>query len=276
MGAGPRTLPPNCGRRPADGTHCAERSAALPWENVIGLPEDVRACLFDLDGVLTSTAAVHREAWKRTFDDFLLEYAGPRFQPFTEQDYAEHVDGRPRADGVRQFLASRGIELPEGDPDDEPDRKTVNGVGNRKNTLLHLLIDEHGVEAFPGSVRYLEAARQAGLAIGVVTSSANGAAVLESAGLAPFVQVRIDGLVIRRDNLRGKPAPDSFLAAAKELGVAPRHAAVFEDAQAGVAAGRAGGFGCVVGVNRADQADALRSQGADVVVDDLAELLEAE
>lgn len=241
---------------------------------MIGLPDTIRACLFDLDGVLTSTADLHREAWKRAFDDFLLEYSGPKFLPFTEQDYAAHVDGRPRADGVREFLASRGIELPEGDPDDAPDRKTVNGVGNRKNVLLHRIIDERGVEPYPGSVRYLEAAREAGLAIAVVTSSANGAAVLDAAGLTPLVQVRVDGEVIRRDNLRGKPAPDSFLAAAKELGVPPEDAAVFEDAQAGVAAGRAGGFRCVVGVNRAGQADALRAQGADVVVDDLADLLE--
>lgn len=241
---------------------------------MIGLPGTIRACLFDLDGVLTSTAQLHREAWKRTFDDFLLEYSGPRFQPFTEEDYADYVDGRPRADGVREFLASRGIELPEGEHDDASDRKTVNGVGNRKNELLHQIISERGVEPYPGSVRYLEAARKAGLAIAVVTSSANGAAVLDATGLTPFVQARVDGVVIRRDRLRGKPAPDSFLAAAKELGVPPEQAAVFEDAQAGVAAGKAGGFGCVVGVNRANQADTLRAQGADVVVDDLADLLE--
>lgn len=182
---------------------------------MIGLPGTIRACLFDLDGVLTSTARLHREAWKCAFDDFLLEYGGPKFEPFTMQDYADHVDGRPRADGVREFLASRGIELPEGDYDDRPDAKTVNGVGNRKNELLHRIIDEQGVEPYPGSVRYLEAARKAGLAIAVVTSSANGAAVLDASGLTPFVQARVDGVVIRRDRLRGKPAPDSFLAATK-------------------------------------------------------------
>ncbi len=241
---------------------------------MIGLPDTVRACLFDLDGVLTSTARLHYAAWQRTFDDFLREHCGPTFEPFTAQDYTDHVDGRTRADGVRQFLGSRGIDLPNGHHDDPPDAKTVNGVGNKKNELLHRIIAEEGVEPYPGSVRFLEAARDAGLVIAVVTSSANGAAVLEVTGLMPFVQVLVDGVVIRRDHLRGKPAPDSFLAAASELAVPPEHAAVFEDAQSGVAAGRAGGFGCVVGVNRADQADALRAHGADVVVDDLADLLE--
>ncbi|WP_034271692.1 beta-phosphoglucomutase family hydrolase [Haloechinothrix halophila] len=241
---------------------------------MIGLPETVRACLFDLDGVLTSTVRLHRLAWRRTFDDFLLEYSGPKFEPFTEQDYAAHVDGRTRADGVREFLASRGIELPNGHHDDPPGAKTINGVGNRKNELLHRIIAEEGVEPYPGSVRFLEAARSAGLAIAVVTSSANGATMLDATGLTPFVQARVDGVVIRRDGLRGKPAPDAFLAAANELGVAPEHAAVFEDAQAGVAAGRAGGFGYVVGVDRTGQAAALRARGADVVVADLADLLE--
>lgn len=241
---------------------------------MIGLPDAIRACLFDLDGVLTSTARLHRLAWRRTFDDFLLEYSGPTFEPFTERDYVDYVDGRTRADGVREFLASRGIDLPNGHHDDPPDAKTINGIGNRKNELLHRCIAEEGVESYPGSVRFLEATRNAGLAIAVVTSSANGAEVLDATGLTPFVQVRVDGVVIRRDQLRGKPAPDAFLAAANELGVAPEHAAVFEDAQAGVAAGRAGGFGCVVGVDRTNQAAALRAQGADVVVADLADLLE--
>ncbi|SFQ31537.1 haloacid dehalogenase superfamily, subfamily IA, variant 3 with third motif having DD or ED/beta-phosphoglucomutase family hydrolase [Amycolatopsis arida] len=241
---------------------------------MIGLPDHISACLFDLDGVLTSTARLHREAWKETFDAFLADREDPRFRPFTDADYAAHVDGRPRADGVREFLLSRGITLPEGEPDDPPTAATVNGVGNRKNDLVQRILAERGVESYPGSVRYLEAARAAGLAIGVVTSSANGGPVLEAAGLSGFVQARVDGLVIRREGLRGKPAPDSFLAGARALGVAPEHAAVFEDAQAGVEAGRAGGFGFVVGVNRADQAEALRARGADVVVNDLAELLE--
>jgi beta-phosphoglucomutase family hydrolase len=240
---------------------------------MIGLPEGISVCLFDLDGVLTGTAALHREAWKQTFDEFLRKRYGTDFQPFTDEDYAQYVDGRPRADGVREFLASRRITLPEGESDDGPDAETVNGIGNRKNELVLRLIDERGVSPYPGSVRFLEAAQKAGLAIAVVTSSANGAAVLEAANLTRFVQARIDGVVIKRDNLRGKPAPDSFLAGARALGATPQQAAVFEDAIAGVEAGKAGNFGYVVGVNRANQAEALLAHGADIVVNDLAELL---
>ncbi|WP_236791598.1 HAD family phosphatase [Amycolatopsis sp. GM8] len=243
---------------------------------MIGLPEGISACLFDLDGVLTDTASLHREAWKQTFDVFLRDRDGDGFRPFTAADYIQHVDGRPRADGVREFLASRDITLPEGAPDDPPGESTVNGVGNRKNELVLRIIAERGVEPYPGSVRYLEEAQKAGLTIGVVTSSANGASVLDAANLTRFVQARVDGIVIRRDGLRGKPAPDSFLAGAKALGVVAGQAAVFEDALAGVQAGRAGEFGYVVGVNRADQADELRAHGADVVVDDLADLLGAQ
>jgi beta-phosphoglucomutase family hydrolase len=240
---------------------------------MIGLPEGISVCLFDLDGVLTGTAALHREAWKQTFDEFLRKRYGTDFRPFTDEDYAQYVDGRPRADGVREFLASRRITLPEGESDDGPDAETVNGIGNRKNELVLRLIDERGVSPYPGSVRFLEAAQKAGLAIAVVTSSANGAAVLEAANLTRFVQARIDGVVIKRDNLRGKPAPDSFLAGARALGATPQQAAVFEDAIAGVEAGKAGNFGYVVGVNRANQAEALLAHGADIVVNDLAELL---
>ncbi len=245
---------------------------------MIGLPDAITACLFDLDGVLTSTAAVHMRAWKRTFDEFLQE-RDPDAAPFDEQDYVTYVDGRSRLDGVRAFLASRGIKLPEGREDDDVDAETVHGIGNRKNRLLLRLISD-GVTPYPGSVRYLDAARAHGLAIGVVTSSANGATVLDAAGLTDYVRARVDGNTIRERGLRGKPAPDSFLACAAELGVRPSAAAVFEDAQAGVRAGRDGGFGYVVGVNRAepeahaDQEKALREQGADVVVDDLADLLE--
>ena len=241
---------------------------------MIGLPDTIKAVLFDLDGVLTGTADLHREAWKATFDEYLRQRDGTAFVPFTARDYTDHVDGRPRADGVREFLASRGIHLPEGNPDDPPSTDTVNGIGNRKNELVQKLIAEKGVSPYPGSVRYLEAARDAGLDIAVVTSSANGAAVLDAANLTRFIDALVDGLVLAKEKLRGKPAPDSFLAGARALGVSASHAAVFEDALAGVQAGRAGNFGFVVGVNRANQADALRAHGADVVVDDLAELLE--
>lgn len=241
---------------------------------MIGLPDHVTAVLFDLDGVLTGTADLHRAAWREMFDAYLRARDAERFVPFSDRDYADYVDGRPRADGVRTFLTARGVVLPEGEPGDPPDAETVNGLGNRKNELVQKLIAERGVNPYPGSVRYLETARSAGLAIGVVTSSANGAAVLKAADLTRFIQTLVDGNVIARDHLRGKPAPDSFLAGARALGVAPGNAAVFEDALAGVRAGREGGFGFVVGVDRADQADLLRAQGADVVVKDLAELLE--
>lgn len=241
----------------------------------MGLPDAIKALLFDLDGVLTGTAELHRQAWKRTFDDFLAHRDGPGFQAFTDGDYLAYVDGRPRADGVRTFLEARGIRLPEGGPDDPPGEGTINGVGNRKNELLLSIIQNEGVRPYPGSRRYIEAARAAGLKIGVVTSSANGEAVLAAADLSQFVEARVDGLTITSQGLRGKPAPDSFLAGAKALGVSPAEAAVFEDALSGVQAGRAGNFGFVVGVDRANQAGALREHGADVVVEDLAELLES-
>jgi beta-phosphoglucomutase family hydrolase len=238
----------------------------------------VRACLFDLDGVLTKTATVHAAAWKQMFDAYLRERAertGEAFVPFDPKaDYSEYVDGKPRADGVRSFLESRGIELPEGNPDDPPGAETIYGLGNRKNELVVRLIREQGVEPYEGSVRYLEAVRDAGLRRAVVSSSANCHDVLIAAGIDDFFEARIDGVVARRDHLKGKPAPDTFLAAARALGTAPGEAAVFEDALAGVAAGRAGNFASVVGVDRLGQADALREHGATIVVSDLAELLE--
>jgi beta-phosphoglucomutase family hydrolase len=236
----------------------------------LGLPSGIRACLFDLDGVLTQTVTVHKGAWKETFDPLLANAGQP---PFAEADYLQYVDGKRRADGVRDFLASRGLHLPEGSPGDPPDTDTVAGVGNRKNELVLAWLEEKGVEVYAGSVTYVHAAREAGLAIGVVTASANGEAVLEAAGLAELVEARIDGLVAGREGLRGKPAPDTFLAGARALGVEPVQAAVFEDALSGVAAGRAGGFGLVVGVDRAGHGEALRREGADVVVTDLAQLL---
>lgn len=239
-----------------------------------GLPNAIRACLFDLDGVLTSTADLHMQAWKETFDEILQQRSGGDFSPFTEHDYATYVDGKPRLDGVRAFLSARSIDVPEGSPDDTAGTWSVYGIGTAKNERALQAIAAGDVLPFPGSLRYLEAAAGANLPIGVVTSSANAAAVLDSAGLSRFVQERVDGITIRDEGLRGKPAPDSFLLCAQRLGVNPTEAAVFEDAQAGVQAGKTGGFGYIIGVDRADQATALRTHGADVVVEDLAGLLE--
>ena len=245
---------------------------------MLGLPDGIRGCLFDLDGVLTKTAQVHDAAWQEMFDGYLRERAkktGEPFVPFDRvADYENFVDGKPRAVGTRSFLQSRGIELPEGSPDDPPDAETVEGLSNRKNEILLRRIDEDGVEAYPGSVRYVRAVRDAGLRRAVVTSSANCRDVLASAGLEDLFETHIDGLTVEREHLRGKPAPDSYLAGARALGLEPGAAAVFEDALAGVAAGRAGRFGFVVGVDRLGQADALAEHGADVVVTDLAELLD--
>jgi beta-phosphoglucomutase family hydrolase len=245
---------------------------------VPAVPDGISACLFDLDGVLTQTAKVHAAAWEQMFDAFLRarsQATGEPFRPFEPRDYTEHVDGKLRQDGVRAFLASRGITLPEGAPDDPPSAETVNGLGNRKNELLLDVLERDGVDLYEGSVRFVEAARDAGLRRAVVTSSKNSQAVLAAAGIEDLFELRIDGVVAEQRRLRGKPAPDTFLAAAAELGVEPPHAAVFEDAVAGVQAGRAGGFGWVVGVDRAGHADALRAAGADIVVNDLAGLLEA-
>ena len=245
---------------------------------MLGLPNAIRACLFDLDGVLTQTAKIHAAAWKEMFDAFLRERAaqtGESFEPFDPvADYDEYVDGKPRYDGVRSFLAARGIALPEGTPDDPSDAATVHGLGNRKNELVLAMIERQGVEVYEGSVRYVRAVRDAGLGRAVVTSSANADEVLAAAGIDDLFDVRIDGVVAAREHLEGKPAPDTFLAAARALEVAPDRAAVFEDALAGVAAGRAGRFGLVVGVDRVGQADELREHGADVVVGDLSDLLE--
>ncbi|MFF7140304.1 MULTISPECIES: HAD family hydrolase [Streptomyces] len=239
----------------------------------LGLPDGIQACLFDLDGVITRTAVVHAAAWKQTFDDFLRRRDGDAYRPFDAvADYDEYVDGRPRADGVRTFLASRGIRLPEGEPGDPPGRETVHGLGNRKNGTLLELIRTRGVEAYDGTVRYVEAVRAAGLRTAVVSSSANCRDILRSVGAEHLFDVRIDGIVAAERRLPGKPRPDTFLAAARDLGVEPKAAAVFEDALAGMDAGRSGHFGYVVGVDRTGQAEALRAHGADIVVQDLAEL----
>ncbi|MER7250742.1 beta-phosphoglucomutase family hydrolase [Kribbella sp. NPDC000426] len=245
---------------------------------MLGLPAGIQACLFDLDGVLTDTAAVHAAAWKEMFDEFLRVYSeqhGIAFTPFDARaEYDAYVDGKPRANGVRDFLTARGITLPDGSSDDPPDALTVNGLGNRKNEAVQRRIRTEGVHVFDGSRRYLEAAEQAGLRRAVVSSSANTREVLDVTGLAKYVEQIVDGVTIRTEGLKGKPAPDTFLAAAKGFGVDPSAAAVYEDALAGVAAGRSGHFGHVIGVDRVGQAAELKAHGADVVVRDLGELLE--
>jgi beta-phosphoglucomutase family hydrolase len=246
----------------------------------LGLPAQIIACLFDLDGVLTRTASIHSAAWKQMFDDFLRarsQRTGEPFVPFDAgDDYDAYVDGKPRLDGTRGFLLSRGIDLPEGDPSDPPAAPTVNGLSNRKNEMVLRLFDEGHIEVFDDSVRYVRAVRAAGLATAVVSSSANTAQVLDAVGIADLFDVRIDGVVAAERHLAGKPAPDTFLAGAAAIGAGPATAAVFEDALAGVEAGRAGGFALVVGVDRVGQADELRRHGADVVVSDLGELMEPE
>lgn len=242
------------------------------------LPDGIAACLFDLDGVITKTATLHAAAWKQMFDAFLAGRAadlGGDTRPFElPGDYTAYVDGRLRQDGVRGFLASRGITVPEGAPDDPPTADTVHGLGTRKNDLFGVVLARDGVEVYDSSVAFVREARDAGLRRAVVSASRNCAALLAAAGIDDLFEVRIDGEVAAERGLPGKPEPDTFLAAASDLGVAPGSCAVFEDAVSGVAAGRAGGFGHVVGIDRAGHRDELLSQGADVVVDDLAELME--
>ena len=247
--------------------------------HVLGLPDGVTACLFDLDGVLTQTASVHAAAWKQAFDDFLRRRAaerGEEFVPFDlANDYDEYVDGKPRYDGVRSFLESRGIQLPQGSPSDPPINETIDGLGNLKNELVLEMIDERGVEPYEGSVRYVRAAIDAGLRRAVVSSSTNTRDVLKAAGISDMFEEVVDGVDAEEQHLKGKPAPDTYLAGARALAVQAAQAAVFEDALAGVEAGRAGSFGVVVGVDRVGQTEALKAHGADVVVRDLAQLLDA-
>lgn len=244
---------------------------------MLGLPDQITACLFDLDGVLTQTAKVHNAAWTEMFDDYLRERAartGEAFVAFDPaRDYNQYVDGRPRSDGVRTFLASRGIQLPDGSPDDPPDRETIAGLGNRKNARVLTLIREKGVETYPGSISYARAARDAGLGCAVVSASANCREVLRAAGIEELFDVVVDGLVAAAERLRGKPDPDTFLAAAARLGVPAERSAIFEDSVAGVQAGHAGGFGYVVGVDRVGHAAELAAAGASIVVNDLSELM---
>ncbi|GGB25819.1 hypothetical protein GCM10011492_14970 [Flexivirga endophytica] len=241
---------------------------------MLGLPDSITTCLFDLDGVITDTASVHRKAWKQMFDEYLEAKDGKGFQPFTEGDYNKYVDGKPRQDGVRDFLASRDIQLPDGSPDDGGDAETVWGLGNRKNTRLQAEIERNGVEVYEGSRRYLQLAQEKGLRRIVVSSSANTQMVLQVTGLDRYIEGRIDGVTLAEQHIKGKPAPDSFLAGAKLAGASPDQAVVFEDATSGVAAGRAGNFGFVVGVDRVGHADELKRNGADLVVQDLSELIQ--
>lgn len=239
---------------------------------------DLDALLFDLDGVLTDTARLHAECWKRTFDDYLKLHAERVDEPFVpfdpENDYRAHVDGKPRYDGVRDFLAARGIHPPEGEPSDPPTAETVCGIGNRKNELVAEAIRPETIEVYPGSIELVRQARKAGQKTALVSSSANAEAVLAAAGIDDLFDLRVDGVVAAERKLPGKPAPDTFLEAARGLGVEPARAVVFEDAIAGVQAGKAGGFGLVVGVARHARPEELAEQGAHVVVADLAELLD--
>ena len=245
---------------------------------MFGLPDGVSACLFDMDGVVTQTAVVHAAAWKEMFDDFLRERAastGTPFVPFDARaEYDEYVDGKPRLDGTRSFLESRGIHLPEGTPDDPPGTPTIYGLSNRKNDLVLAKIAAGGVQVYDGTITYIRTVKENGISTAIVSASANTQQVLDSAGIAGLFDVQMDGVVAKQRSLRGKPAPDTYLAAAQMLHVTADHAAVFEDAQAGVAAGRAGGFALVVGVDRVGQAAELRAHGADIVVQDVAELLD--
>ena len=245
----------------------------------LGLAPTIAACLFDLDGVITKTAVVHAQAWKAMFDAYLkqrAETSGEAFRPFDNvADYDEYVDGKPREEGVRSFLASRHITLPEGGEDDPPEAETIHGLGDRKDQLFLHLIRTNGVEAYEGSIRYLHAAREAQLKLAVVTSSKNCTEVLRAARLDGMFDAQVDGNVAHEKRLAGKPAPDTYLEAARMLGSTPPRSAVYEDALAGVAAGHAGRFGLVVGVDRVGQAAALRRHGADVAVKDLADLMKS-
>lgn len=242
--------------------------------------DDYDAAIFDVDGVLTDTAALHAMAWKQMFDEFLLRWSADHGQPFVpfeiDPDYLTHVDGLPRTDGVAGFLESRRIVLPEGAPTDPPDADTIHGLGTRKNQLVLELMEERGVDAFAGSVAFADAAREAGLRTAVVSSSRNAIASLAAAGIGNRFDVVVDGNVASEEHLPGKPAPDTFLETARRLGVPAERAIVVEDAVAGVEAGRLGNFGCVIALDHADQPERLVDAGADLVVTDLAELLPAD
>lgn len=235
---------------------------------------DIDVTLFDLDGVLTPTAEVHQEAWRRTFDEFLKERSGGNFDPFTIEDYLTYVDGKPRYEGVASFLESRGISLPDGDRTDPPGHGTVAALGNAKNEKFNEVLESEGVEPYPDAIELLDHLRGHAVRLVVVSSSANAVPVLEAAGIRDRFEFVMDGVVARRRDLPGKPLPDTFIAAAAEVGSVPSGAVVFEDAVSGVQAGRAGDFHTVVGVDRTGSADALTEAGADVVVESLTELID--
>lgn len=231
------------------------------------------AVIFDMDGVVTDTASLHAHAWKQMFDDYLQRRSAERdetFVAFRDEDYRRYVDGRPRYDGVAAFLASRGVDLPFGRPDDPPGRETVCGLGNRKNELFWHLLDERGPQRYESTVRLLRALRQHEVSTAVISSSRNAVAVLDAAGVRDLFDAEVDGQEADKLGLAGKPDPAVFLEAARRLGTVPGRAVVVEDALAGVQAGRAGGFGLVIGVDRGGHPDELANAGADVVVDDLA------
>jgi beta-phosphoglucomutase family hydrolase len=254
-----------------------ERSTRQPESKYPITREQYDAVLLDLDGVITDTANIHAACWKQMFDEYLQKRAaqtGEAFRPFNvAADYRLYVDGKPRFDGVRDFLTSRGIQLPEGTPNDQPEAETVGGLGNRKNDLVNKIIEDKGVEPYEGSVKLLHQLRHQGFKIAVVTSSQNCTAVLKAAKLEHFFDVQVDGNTIHTQHLAGKPAPDTFLTAARLLGINPARAIVIEDALSGVEAGFAGSFGLVIGVARKGNADELRRHGAHLVVNDLGELV---
>jgi beta-phosphoglucomutase family hydrolase len=263
--------------RRASGQFSALMVSSRDTRDLLGLPSGVRACVFNLDGVLIGSAAIHTAAWAETFDEFIsrrIERTGGRFAPFNARiDYPLHIHGKPRLDGVRAFLASRGISLPEGDAADPPELETVHGLANRKNQALQRQLDKHGVHAFDGSRRYLELAHDADLQCAVVSASANTETILQRSGLADLIDERVDGNTVTAERLRAKPAPDTLLAACRKLGVDPQHAVSFETTPAGITAARAAAFRIVIAVNSAGNADALRAEAPDVVVAGLAELL---
>jgi beta-phosphoglucomutase family hydrolase len=247
-------------------------------KRLLGLPAHLEACVFNLDGVLIESATLHAAAWQRTFDEFIwerIERTKGQFPPFDPRaDYARYLHGRPRLDGVRAFLASRGISLAEGAADDRPGLETVHGLANRKNEVLRRRIEEGGVNAYEGSLTYLRTVLDAGVHTAVVSASANTARILERAGLAPFIERSVDGNAMVANRLRAKPEPDTLLRACDELGVAPDHAAAFETTRAGVEAARAARFAVVIGIDQFGQEAALRAAGASPVVPGLAEILD--